>query len=81
MIFEPVSEEYFLEWTQHPVTTRLMAMLTNDREEMKEGLINSIYADESEVKGRCRAIAILLNLEYQDLYQVKTKELEDASEE
>jgi hypothetical protein len=65
---EPVSRENFEEWTFHPVTKRLMKMLQNDRETMKEGLINNAFDDEVEVKGRCRAIAIILNLEYEDLF-------------
>ena len=65
---EPVSRENFEEWTFHPVTKRLMKMLQNDRETMKEGLINNAFDDEIEVKGRCRAIAIILNLEYEDLF-------------
>jgi hypothetical protein len=65
---EPVSRENFEEWTFHPVTKRLMKMLQNDREAMKEGLINNTFEDEVEVKGRCRAIAIILNLEYEDLF-------------
>jgi hypothetical protein len=65
---EPVSRENFEEWTFHPVTKRLMKMLQNDRETMKEGLINNAFDDEVEVKGRCRAIAIILNIEYEDLF-------------
>jgi hypothetical protein len=65
---EPVSRENFEEWTFHPVTKHLMKMLQNDREAMKEGLINNAFDDEVEVKGRCRAIAIILNLEYEDLF-------------
>jgi hypothetical protein len=40
---------------------------------MKEGLISSSYEDESEVKGRCRAIAIILDLEYGDLFEATQK--------
>ena len=36
---------------------------------MKEGLVNNSFDDEQEVKGRCRAIAIILNLEYEDLFE------------
>jgi len=68
---EIVSEYNFEEWKHHPVTKRLMKMLSNDREAMKEGLINNSFEDEQEVKGRCRAIAIILNLEYEDLFEVK----------
>ena len=72
---EPVNPSNFDEWKHHPVTKRLMKSLSNDREAMKEGLINSSFDDEAEVKGRCRAIAIILNLEYEDLFEsVQKKE-------
>ncbi|CAB4132863.1 hypothetical protein UFOVP252_14 [uncultured Caudovirales phage] len=66
---EPVSQDNFQEWKHHPVTKRLMKMLSTDRETMKEGLVNNAFDDEQEVKGRCRAIAIILNLEYEDLFE------------
>lgn len=69
----PVSQESFDEWKYHPVTQRLMRMLSEDRETMKEGLINNAFEDELEVKGRCRAIAIILNLEYEDLFTIAKK--------
>jgi len=63
------TQESFEEWKHHPVTKRLMKMLTSDRENMKEGLVNNSFEDEQEIKGRCRAIAILLNIEYEDLFE------------
>jgi hypothetical protein len=74
---EVVSSESFDEWKNHPVTKRLMKMLGNDRETMKEGLVNNSFEDESEVKGRCRAIAIILNLEYEDLFDGTPKKVEE----
>jgi hypothetical protein len=68
---ELVTKESFEEWSHHPVTKRIMKQLKEDREMMKEGLINNSFDDESEVKGRCRAIAIILNLEYEDLFNDK----------
>jgi hypothetical protein len=50
-----------------------MKMLGTDREAMKEGLVNNAFDDEQEVKGRCRAIAIILNLEYEDLFEATIK--------
>lgn len=70
---EPVSPSNFDEWKHHPVTKRLMNLLSDDREAMKEGLVNNSFEDESEVKGRCRAIAIILNLEYEDLFEPTMK--------
>lgn len=70
MANEVVTLDSFEEWRSHPVTRRLMKLLSEDRESMKEGLVNSTFDNEEEVKGRCRAIAIILNLEYEDLFQV-----------
>ena len=64
---EPVTAESFEEWKSHPITKRLMKMLLADRETMKEGLITNSFDDEQEVKGRCRAIGVLLTLEYSDI--------------
>lgn len=69
MAIEVVTKDSFEEWRHHPVTKRLMKLLESDRETMKEGLINNAFDDELEVKGRCRAIAIILNLEYEDLFE------------
>lgn len=76
---EIVTEDSFNDWRVHPVTKRLMKMLMEDREVMKEGLVNNSYDEQEEVKGRCRAIAIILNLEYQDLFEtvITKKELEN----
>ena len=68
-----VTQETFEEWRQHPVTRKLMKLLLADREAMKEGLVNNAFEDEKEVKGRCRALAIILTLEYEDLYEALPK--------
>ena len=68
MLFEPVTEENFQEWKHHPVTKKLMKTLLTDRESMKEGLINDAFDNELEVKGRCRAIAVIIGIEYEDLF-------------
>lgn len=65
----PVTVDSFEEWLHHPVTKKLMKLLTEDRETMKEGLLMNSYTDEAEVKGRCRAIALILDLEYADLFR------------
>lgn len=67
-----VSRDTFDEWKHHPVTKRLMALLDADREAMKEGLVHNAFDDESEVKGRCRAISIITSLEYEDLFETST---------
>ena len=66
---QAVSHDTFEEWKHHPVTKRLLKMLNDDRETMKEGLLNNAFDEELEVIGRCRAIAIILNLEYGDLFE------------
>ena len=69
-----VTRESFEEWLHNPVTKRLLSVLMQDRENMKEGLIQSAFENEEEVKGRCRAIARLLTLEYEDLFDTPTEE-------
>lgn len=71
MPIELVTLESFEEWKHHPITKRIMKMLVADREAMKEGLISNSYQEEMEVKGRCRAIANILNIEYEDLFENK----------
>ena len=71
MSLEIVSSDSFEEWKFHPVTKRFMKMLLADRETMKEGLVNNAFEEEAEVKGRCRVIATILNLEYEDLFEDK----------
>jgi uncharacterized phage-associated protein len=66
---EPLTLETFEEWKHHPVTKRLMKQLRSDRETMKEGLINNAFEEEQEVKGRCRAIAVILDIDYYDLVE------------
>lgn len=65
----PVTVDNFEEWMHSPVTKKLMKLLKEDRETMKEGLLMNSYTDESEVKGRCRAIALILDLQYEDLFR------------
>ena len=71
MSAELVSSESFEEWKHHPVTKRFMKMLTADRESMKEGLINNAFEEEAEIKGRRRVIAVILNIEYEDLFEAR----------
>ena len=66
---EVVTLETFEEWKHHPVTKKLMSRLHKDRETMKEGLISNLYDEEDEVKGRCRAIAVILNIDYYDVVE------------
>jgi hypothetical protein len=71
MSFEKVTLESFEEWKHHPVTKRFMKVLKDDREAMKEGLADGAFEDEVEIKGRCRVIAVILDTQYEDLFQTK----------
>lgn len=64
---EPVTKETFEEWKHHPVTKRLFKRLKADREALKEGLVYDSFDNSEEVKGRCRVLQILLDLEYEEL--------------
>ena len=64
----PVTEDMFISWTQDPVTKKFFKRLVAEREEMKEGLINAIYEHEDLVKGRCQAIALMLDVTYEGLF-------------
>ena len=66
---EPVTEEDFKEWVQSPVTKKFFRILVDEREEMKEGLVNGNYENEEMVKGRCQALALILDIDYKDLYK------------
>lgn len=59
-----ITEEEFQEWIGSPVTQRLFKVLGKEREEMKEGLVYDSYDNPEDVKGRCRAIAIILDITY-----------------
>ena len=64
---EPISAEQFLAWKNDPCTEAFMDKLYNEREDMKEALANNAYENDAEVKGRCRCLALILSLQYQDL--------------
>ena len=66
---EFVKEEEFLEWITLPVTKKFFKKLTDEREEMKEGLVNQSYFNDDVVRGRCQAIALILDVKYEDLYE------------
>ena len=65
---EPVTRELFEEWTTHPVTRKFFKTLVNEREDMKEGLVNGIYEVPDLVRGRCQAIALILDITYEALF-------------
>ena len=59
----------FEEWRQHPVTKGVFKALYNEREMMKENLVQSNYDSENElkVKGRCQAIGLILTMTHEEL--------------
>ena len=65
---QKVTLEMFEDWKFHPVTLKLMKRLKEERETMKEGLVNSIYDNEDSVRGMCKTISLLLELEYEELF-------------
>jgi len=70
---EVVTRESFEDWTTHPVTRKVFKQLIKEREDMKEGLVNSIYEYPEMVKGRCQAIALILDITYEDLHSEQPK--------
>lgn len=65
---EPITRESFEEWTTHSVTRKFFKTLIGEREDMKEGLINGIYENPDLVRGRCQAIALILDITYEALF-------------
>jgi len=65
---EPVTLNGFEEWKSSPVTQKFFKKLVGERETMKEGLINDVYEHPELVKGMCRAIANILDITYEELY-------------
>jgi hypothetical protein len=74
----PVTEEMFLEWVHSSVTQKLFKALINEREEMKEGLVNDNYERPDLVKGRCQAIALILDIKYEELYNDPKRKSEES---
>jgi hypothetical protein len=65
----PVTKEEFEEWKTSSVTQKFLRTLDSERERMKEGLVNGNFEQEAMVKGRCQAIALILDVTYEDLYE------------
>ena len=65
----PITTEMFEEWVTSPVTQKFFKKILNEREDMKENLINDRYENPEVVKGMCRAIALILDINYEDLHE------------
>lgn len=66
-----VTKPDFEEWEHNPCTLKFMQKLREEREQMKEGLVNDVYENPDVVKGMCKSIALILSLEYEDLHDSK----------
>ena len=66
-----VTKQDYDEWMTSACTLKFMKKLKEEREQMKEGLVNDIYEHPEVVKGMCKSIALILNLEYEDLHEPK----------
>ena len=64
-----ITQESFNEWRHSEVTKAVFKALFNEREAMKENLVQGNYDAENEVKvkGRCQAVGSILLLTYEDL--------------
>ena len=72
--YRVVTAEIFGNWKNDPVTLKLFDTMRTEMNAMMEGLVNSNFTNEDEVKGRCRAIGNLLNIRYEDLYNEASPE-------
>ena len=60
----------FQEWAQHEVTKAFFKSLSNNREELKEGLVGGLYNDQvQEIQGRCAAVSNIINASYEDVLE------------
>jgi hypothetical protein len=73
---EAVTKELFEEWKFHPVTKKLFKLMEEDRENMKEMLVHGVE-NEAEVRGRCKILGSLLNLQYEDMQPPQERKVEN----
>ena len=69
-----LTQEDFQEWRSHPVTKVFLKALNNNREQLKENLVNGSYEpnQELEVKGICKSVSNILELTYEQLMEDST---------
>lgn len=65
-----IKREEFEEWLNNPVTKELKKSLKNQIQEVKDGLIDNIYEQESRAKGMAKGYQNIVDLVYEDLYNV-----------
>jgi hypothetical protein len=66
-----VTPEEFDYWRASDITKALFKKLEAEREEIKENLVYNAYENADVVKGMCIAIKNLINIEYEDLFEIK----------
>ena len=68
---QAVTLQDFQEWERHAVTKAFRKALTNNREYLKEMLVNGSYEpqQEAEVKGICKSVANILDMTYEELME------------
>ena len=65
-----LTEQEFLAWKQEEVTKAFFKSLSNNREELKEGLVNGLYNDQvQEIQGRCAAVNNIITASYEDVME------------
>ena len=64
-----VTQNEFDEWLQHPITVAFKKALFNEREIIKEGIVQDRFDSEWEAKGTAKAIQKILIMDYEDLIQ------------
>ena len=63
--------EMFQEWLVSPVTKKVFHKLQLEKEDMKDGLVYDNYEKPEVVKGLCRAIDKLVQIQYEDIFDGK----------
>ena len=64
------TQQEFLEWKNQEMTKLFFKALSNEREELKEGLVTGLYSDHiSEVQGRCAAVQQIINANFEDMME------------
>ncbi len=63
-----ITKQDFDEWLISPVTKKFFKVLEEEREEMKEILVNGNPEFPDIVKGRCQAIALITSVTYEEMF-------------
>ena len=68
---EVITKQDFEEWQKSDVTKAFYKALFNEREALKEQIVNSNFYGEAEqeAKGRCAAAKTILEMSFEDLME------------